>query len=127
MKNNQLENEQDYDQNDLSATELAAGNGDDPSNAIDDDADLDDDTDLDDDLDLEDDSDLDEDDTEDFEDEELSDADVGGANADLGGTQSSTGQDTEDDDPILNEDAAAQSAYGDNMDNDPDFTGTRDV
>ena len=121
MKNNQFENEQDYDQNDLSATELTSGNSDDSSNAIDDDADLDDDTDL------EDDSDLDEDDTEDFEDEELSDADVGGANADLGGTQSSTGQDTEDDDPILNEDAAAQSAYGDNMDNDPDFTGTRDV
>ena len=108
MKNNQFENEEDYDQNDLSATELTAGSSGNPSNSIDDDSDF-------------------EDDSEDFEDEELSDADVGGANADLGGTQSSTGQDTEDDDPILNEDAAAQSAYGDNMDNDPDFTGTRDI
>ena len=106
MKNNQFENEQNYDQNDLSATELTAGNSGNPSNSIDDDTDI-------------------EDDSDDFEDEELSDADVGGANADLGDPRSSTGDNRNTD--YADDPNGAQSSMGDNMDNDPKFTRARDV
>ncbi len=119
---NQFENEQEFDRDDLSATELTAGS----DNLLDDDLEGEDtgsiDTDYatenlnteddellseDDDLEGEDTGSIDTDyatenldtDDDDFldDDDELSDADVGGANADLGGTESSTGDNLDDD------------------------------
>ena len=118
MKNmNQFENEQEFGQDDLSATELTAG----PDNLLDDDLEGEDTGAIDTDYATES---LDSDDDELLDsDDELSDADVGGANADLGGTESSTGDSMDDD---LNQSEDVGAARGDTTDYDPDFTGRDD-
>lgn len=76
---NQFENEQEFDREDLSATELTSG----PDNLLDDD---------------------------------LEGEDTGSIDTDY----ATENLDTDNDDLLSDEDA--QSAMGDNMDNDPDFT-----
>ncbi len=85
MKNmNQFENEQEFDREDLSATELTAG----PDNLLDDD---------------------------------LEGEDTGSIDTDY----ATENLNTEDDD-IFSDDDDTQSAEGDNIDSDPDFTGRDD-